>query len=134
MSAGSQSNQGTTIVASAADHFGELVIAKSKAFVKKNPVISLTWVGGLLLSIFATGFTPSMEAVRKYEVREATSSVPDQSRFRRECLPRATSDADSPYPCHDAAPCMTGDEFLGPTCSYAGNNEAISETLGSNLR
>lgn len=68
MSGQNHPGQGTAIVAGTADRFGELVITSSKAFVKKNPVISLTWVAGLLISMLATGFTPSLEAQNKYEV------------------------------------------------------------------
>lgn len=61
-------NAGGMIVEGTADRMGTMVISTCKNFVAKHKVISLTWVGGLLLSILATGFTPSPAAVHKYEV------------------------------------------------------------------
>lgn len=56
------------IVPGTADHFGALVVNSGKNFVKTHPRISIAWVVGLLISILASGFTPSQEAVQKYEV------------------------------------------------------------------
>lgn len=65
-----QQGQNTAlIVEGSADRFGALVVSTGKTFVKKHPVISLSWVLGLLISILATGFTPSPEAMQQYEVR-----------------------------------------------------------------
>lgn len=61
--------QQNAIVVGSADRFGALVVSTGKEFVKKHPVISLSWVLGLLISILATGFTPAPEAVQNYEVR-----------------------------------------------------------------
>lgn len=63
-----QGHNAGVIVEGSADRFGALVLATGKTFVKKHPVISLSWVLGLLISMLATGFTPTPEAVQQYEV------------------------------------------------------------------
>lgn len=57
------------IVVGSADEFGALVVNSGKQFVKRHPVISLSWVVGLFVSILASGYTPSPDAVMNYEVR-----------------------------------------------------------------
>ena len=64
----SQPQQAGVVVRGGADRFGTLVVRAGKNFVKSHPKISITWVVGLLISILASGFTPSQEAVQKYEV------------------------------------------------------------------
>ncbi len=56
------------LVVGGADAFGALMINSGKRFVKSHPVISLGWVLGLLVSILASGYTPSPEALQTYEV------------------------------------------------------------------
>lgn len=56
------------IIVGGADAFGALLVNSGKRFVKSHPVISLGWVFGLLVSILASGYTPSPEAVQTYEV------------------------------------------------------------------
>lgn len=68
MATSRQQPQGT-IVPGTADNFSALVVNSGKNFVKTHPRISIAWVVGLLISILASGFTPSQEAVQKYEVR-----------------------------------------------------------------
>lgn len=68
MSGQRQRRPETAIVAGSADQFGALVVNSGKQFVKKHPVISLSWVVGLLVSILASGYRPSPEAVQNYEV------------------------------------------------------------------
>lgn len=65
-------NEGSIIVEGSADRMGAMVISSCKNFVKGHKVISLIWVGGLLLSILATGYAPSPAAVRKYKGIMAT--------------------------------------------------------------
>lgn len=67
---GQQRGQQTAIVVGSADRFGALVVSTGKDFVKKHPVISVSWVVGLLVSILASGYTPAPEAVLNYEVRQ----------------------------------------------------------------
>lgn len=67
---GTHDQQQTAIVAGSADRFGALVVTKGKEFVKKHPAISVTWFVGLLVSVLASGFTSTPEAVQNYEVNE----------------------------------------------------------------
>ncbi|CAM9776656.1 unnamed protein product [Ectocarpus sp. 4 AP-2014] len=57
----------TSIVVGGADQFGALVVSNAKHFVKRHPVISASWVVGLLVSTLASGYTPSTTAVQNYE-------------------------------------------------------------------
>lgn len=57
------------VVVRSADELGALVVNSGKKFIKRHPVISLSWVVGLFVSILASGYTPSPEAVMNYEVR-----------------------------------------------------------------
>lgn len=66
---GQPQGQQTAIVVGSADRFGALVVSTGKEFVKKHPVISLSWIVGLLVSTLASGYTPAPEAVMNYEVR-----------------------------------------------------------------
>lgn len=67
--------QDRAIVVGSADQFGALVVNSSKQFLKKHPVISLSWVVGLFVSILASGYTPSPEAVMNYEVSKGRTAV-----------------------------------------------------------
>eukprot|EP00752_Nemacystus_decipiens_P008364 g7476.t1 len=62
----------TAIAVGSADEIGRIVIKSGQRFVKRHPAISLAWVLGLLVSILASGYTPSQEAVQKYEVKMAS--------------------------------------------------------------
>lgn len=73
---GQQQGQQIAIVVGSADQFGALVVSKGKKFVKKHPVISVSWVVGLLVSTLASGYTPAPEAVLNYEVRPWCMQVP----------------------------------------------------------
>ncbi|CAM9230078.1 unnamed protein product [Phaeothamnion confervicola] len=51
---------------SAADAFALAIVRGSKSFVVNHPVLSFSWVLGLVLSLLATGFTPPPEALNTY--------------------------------------------------------------------
>ena len=55
---------------------------------KKHPKISLTWLAGLLLSIFATGLTPHPDAVRSYEeaLQDVSKDVPALTEVRMSAM------------------------------------------------
>lgn len=58
----------TAIAVGSADEIGRIVIRSGQRFVKRHPAISAAWVLGLLVSILASGYTPTPAAVQNYEV------------------------------------------------------------------
>eukprot|EP00904_Undaria_pinnatifida_P000446 jgi/Undpi1/10401/HiC_scaffold_29.g12851.m1 len=69
---GQRQGQQTAIVVGNADRFGALVVSTGKEFIKKHPVISVSWVVGLLVSTLASGYTPTPAAVQNYEFKMAS--------------------------------------------------------------
>ena len=86
----------TAIAVGSADEIGRIAIRSGQRFVKRHPAISLAWVVGLLVSILASGYTPSQEAVRNYEV--LTVRATSGRRIKR--VPTAAQHADIYMP-HD---------------------------------
>lgn len=58
----------TAIAVGSADEIGRIAIRSGQRFVKRHPAISGAWVAGLLVSILASGYTPTPAAVQNYEV------------------------------------------------------------------
>lgn len=69
----------TAIAVGSADEMGRIVIKSGQRFVKRHPAISLAWVAGLLVSILASGYTPSQQAVQNYEVYYEQRAEVDES-------------------------------------------------------
>lgn len=86
----------TAIAVGSADEIGRIAIRSGQRFVKRHPAISLAWVVGLLVSILASGYTPSQEAVQNYEV--LTVRATSGGRIKR--VPTAAQHADIYMP-HD---------------------------------
>eukprot|EP00903_Cladosiphon_okamuranus_P013248 g12353.t1 len=61
----------TAIAVGSADEIGRIVIKSGQRFVKRHPAVSVAWVLGLLVSILASGYTPSPAAVQNYEIKMA---------------------------------------------------------------
>lgn len=78
----------TAITVGSADEIGKIVIRSGQRFVKRHPAISVAWVVGLFVSILASGYTPTPQAVQNYEVRVARSR-----QIKR--VPKATRHADA---------------------------------------
>ena len=54
---------------SAADTLALAAVEGTKTFVKSHPVLTASWVLGLMLSVFAAGFAPAPEALQAYEAK-----------------------------------------------------------------
>ena len=98
----------TAIAVGSADEIGRIAIRSGQRFVKRHPAISLAWVVGLLVSILASGYTPSQEAVRNYEVLTVRAT----SGRRTKRVPTAAQHADIYMP-HDGPGILIFCFFVG---------------------
>ncbi|CAM9964388.1 unnamed protein product [Choristocarpus tenellus] len=74
------------IVIGGADRFGQLVVKTGKDFVVRHPAISVSWVLGLLISILATGFTPTFESQGNYQMKMSELDVDSLSLAEEDVL------------------------------------------------
>jgi hypothetical protein len=84
---GPPGQQGSTIVLRGDENILAMAAGHGLKLAKKHPAISLTWIAGLLLSVFATGLTPSREAVQRYEqkMEHVSASTDDLLNAQYEC-------------------------------------------------
>jgi hypothetical protein len=112
--------QGTTVVLRSDENILAVAAGHGLKLAKKHPAISLTWVAGLLLSVFATGLTPSPDAVQRYEqkMEHVSASTDDLLNAQYECDSRQAEYRASKgwlFQCHSV--CRENKELAAEACT-----------------